>query len=125
MSEKNVEGTNAVEFEDYLPKCEKVVFEIGEMDKTVPINLVNDKVNGYHSGPAHQEIDEQGSESNEVNEVMFKVKIEKPEPKGVKISKRNCAIITIVSGGEEENQILQEQKLLEYFLSTQDPTWGQ
>jgi len=56
---------------------------------------------------------------------MFKVKIEKPEPKGVKVSKRNCAIITIVSGGEEENQILQEQKLLEYFLSTQDPTWGQ
>jgi hypothetical protein len=56
---------------------------------------------------------------------MFKVKIEKPEPKGVKVSKKNCAIIAIVSGGEEENQVIQEQKLLEYFLSTQDPTWGQ
>jgi len=95
------------------------------MDKTVPINLVNDKVNGYHSAPLHQENDDQGSESNEVNEVMFKVKIEKPEPKGVKISKRNCAIITIVSGGEEDMCILKEHKLLEYFLSTQDPTWGQ
>lgn len=34
---------------------------------------------------------------------MFKVKIEKPEPKGVRVSKKNCAIITIVSGGDEEN----------------------
>jgi len=36
---------NAREFEDYVPKCEKVVFESGEMSKTVPIELVHDKVN--------------------------------------------------------------------------------
>ena len=97
------------------------------MTKVVPINLVNDKLNNI-DGPrtgGRQDDDGQGSESNDVNEVMFKVKIEKPEPKGVKVSKKNCAIIAIVSGGEEENQVIQEQKLLEYFLSTQDPTWGQ
>lgn len=103
MSEKNVEGTNAVEFEDYFPKCEKVIFESGEMNKVVPISLVHDKVNPNADGRTggRQENDGQGSESNEVNEIMFKVKIEKPEPKGVKVSKRNCAIITIVSGGDD------------------------
>lgn len=50
MSDKIVEGTNAVEFEDYLPKCEKVIFESGEMDKVVPISLVNDKVNHNDAG---------------------------------------------------------------------------
>jgi|APSaa5957512535_1039671.scaffolds.fasta_scaffold80480_2 hypothetical protein len=100
-------GTNAVEFEDYLPKCEKVIFESGEMDKVVPITLVNDKNNIEKRTGGKAEEDGAGSESNEANEVMFKVRIEKPEPKeGVKISKRNCAIITIVSGGEEENQVM-------------------
>lgn len=28
-----------MEFEDYLPKCEKVIFDKGEIKKTVPINL--------------------------------------------------------------------------------------
>jgi hypothetical protein len=76
------------------------------MTKVVPINLVNDKLNnidGVGRTGGRQEEDGQGSESNEVNEVMFKVKIEKAEPKGVKVSKKNCAIIAIVSGGEEEN----------------------
>lgn len=36
---------NAVEFEDYLPCCEKVIFENGEMDKTIPVLLVNEKIN--------------------------------------------------------------------------------
>jgi len=39
---------------------------------------------------------------------MFKVKIDKPDPKGVKVSKKNCAIITIVSGGEEEKEMMIE-----------------
>jgi len=43
LTEKGGQEQNAVEFEDYLPCCEKVVFENGEMDKIVPIILVNDK----------------------------------------------------------------------------------
>jgi hypothetical protein len=75
------------------------------MTKVVPINLVNDKLNNLEGvgRTGGREDDGQGSESNEVDERMFKVKIEKAEPKGVKVSKKNCAIITIVSGGEEEN----------------------
>lgn len=72
------------------------------MDKVVHIRLVNDKNNNEKKTGGKGDNDGD-SDSNEANEVMFKVKIEKPDPEGVKVSKRNCAIITIVSGGEEEN----------------------
>lgn len=95
---------NAREFEDYMPKCEKVVFESGEMNKVVPIELVHvNEIDGVKVGGDQEE----GSDE-EANEVMFKVKIDKPDPKGVKVSKKNCCIITIVCGGQEEKEMLIE-----------------
>ena len=47
-------------------------------------------------------LNEDQSEEEGSQDVYFKVKIEKPIPAGVKVSKRNCAIIAIVSGVEEE-----------------------
>ena len=35
---------NAIEFEDYLPKHEKIEFNSGESEKIVPIYLVNETV---------------------------------------------------------------------------------
>jgi len=35
---------NAIEFEDYLPKHEKIEFNSGESEKIVPIYLVNENV---------------------------------------------------------------------------------
>ena len=118
--------SNAVELEDYLPKYEHVTFATGEMDRTVSISIVNEKVHHMDGkAPSKTAEGDEGSEEEELIEVMFKVIIEKSEPEGVKISKRNCAIVTIVSGGEEETQMMQEQKLLEYFLSTREPSWRQ
>lgn len=77
------------------------------MDKVFHINLVTDD-NQKKENKTDGKGNDSGSESNEYNEVMFKVKIDKAEPAGVRISKRNCAIITIVSGGEEENKMMQE-----------------
>ena len=130
MTEKNAAGaydpSNAVELEDYLPKYEQVTFETGEMDRTVSISIVNDKVHHIDGKPPGKTADgDENSAEEEAVEVMFKVIIEKSEPVGVKISKRNRAIVTIVSGGEEETQMIQEQKLLEYFLSTREPSWKQ
>jgi len=130
LTEKNAAGaydpSNAVELEDYLPKYEQVIFETGEMDRTVSISIVNDKVHHIDGKPPGKTADgDENSAEEEAVEVMFKVIIEKSEPVGVKISKRNCAIVTIVSGGEEETQMMQEQKLLEYFLSTREPSWPQ
>lgn len=118
------DASNAVELEDYLPKYEHVTFATGEMDRTVSISIVNEKVHHIDGkAPPKTAEGDEGSEDEELIEVMFKVIIEKSEPEGVKISKRNCAIVTIVSGGEEETQMMQEQKLLEYFLSTREPSW--
>jgi hypothetical protein len=75
------------------------------MDKMFHINLVTDD-NEKKDNKTDGKVNDSGSESNEYNEVMFKVKIDKAEPAGVRISKRNCAIITIVSGGEEESKMI-------------------
>lgn len=56
-------------------------------------------------------------------EVQFKVRLEKPEPEGVKLSKKNVCIITI-DKSEEEGMGNEHQKLLQYFLDQENPTWG-
>lgn len=56
---------------------------------------------------------------------MFKVKIEKAEPEAVKISKRNTCIVTIVQSNGNEAEAIQEEKLLQYFLESKSPSWGQ
>ena len=83
---------NAVEFDDYLPCCEKVVFANGEMTKVVPVMLVNEKVGGEGTKGKTED----NGDDTESPDLMFKVKIEKAEPLGVKISKRNTCIITIL-----------------------------
>ena len=39
---------------------------------------------------------EQQGHNEEIEDVMFKVKLEKAEPAGVKISKKNVCLVTIV-----------------------------
>lgn len=45
--------------------------------------------------------DDLGSES-EAHEVIFKVKLEKPDPAEVKISKKNVCLVHIVKGDDDE-----------------------
>lgn len=42
LQENNALGTNAVEFDDYLPMHEKVQFDHGETEKVVKIQLMGD-----------------------------------------------------------------------------------
>lgn len=88
-----------------MPKCEKVIFAKGEIKKTVPIVIVKDDKKNIDKPDGKTEgrlLDDGASEDEGSQDVYFKVKIEKPKPEGVKVSKRNCAIIAIVSGVEEE-----------------------
>jgi len=104
-TEPAIEGSagpdNAVEFEDYLPKHEKITFGHGENEKTIQIVLMNEKHAQIDSKTigAGAKIDEDDRESEqedaEVVNVMFKVRIEKAEPKSVKISKKNVCFVTI------------------------------
>ena len=97
---------NAVEFEDYLPKHEKITFGHGENEKTIQIVLMNEKHAKIDSKTigATAKIDEDDMENEqedaEAVNVMFKVRIEKAEPKSVKISKKNVCFVTINQGEE-------------------------
>lgn len=112
-----VSNMNAVEFEDYCPKHEKVVFGHGETEKCITIQLVNNK------GPEEEmplkkgeEPEVDGEDEEEATEVKFKIKLEKPEPNGVKISKKNVCIVTIDKSDEEKGLSNEHQKLLEFYL---------
>ena len=47
------------------------------------------------------EPEEEGSEEGEPD-LIFKVKLDKPEPNGVKISKKNVCLVTLVKNDEED-----------------------
>ena len=89
-------SNNAVEYEDYLPCCEKVTFEHGENEKSIPVHLVTEKINMETSKKPDDEGGEDDGSDSDAPELMFKVKIEKAEPEGVKISKRNVCIVQIL-----------------------------
>ena len=114
-------ANNAVEFEDYLPVYEQITFLHQENEKTIPIKLVTEKV----SPPIDDKKEEDGGSEDEECDVIFKIKLEKPEPNGVKISKKNVCLVTITKNEDAANAEDDKQKLIEYYLSQQEPTWKQ
>lgn len=60
----------------------------------------------------------------EVQDVMFKVLIQKATPEEVKVSKKNMCTVTIVQGEDQINED-EGEKMLQYFLDVREPSWGQ
>ena len=54
---------------------------------------------------------------------MFKVKLEKPEPAGVKISKKNVCLVTISKNEEFDQEEEDKRKLIEFYLAQKEVTW--
>jgi hypothetical protein len=104
---------SAHEFDDYLPKHEKITFLHGETEKSVVIDLVK-KTEKEKSKVLDKDIDEE--ESEEESDLIFKIKLEKPEPAEVKISKKNVCLVTIVKGVEKVLIENEQKKLLEFYL---------
>lgn len=50
-------------------------------------------------------------------DIIFKIKLEKPEPTEVKISKKNVCLVSICKSDEFNNEERDNNKLLEYYLS--------
>lgn len=94
---------------------ELVDLEIQKIDKNI-----GDKV--FEEEEKKGEDDE---ESEEGCDLIFKVRLDKPEPEGVKISKKNICLVTICSGDHHEKEDDDHAKLIEYFMSNQNPTWAQ
>jgi hypothetical protein len=94
-----------------LPKHEKVTFIHGENEKTISIGLVKEndenleqpnKLFGEDTGTNKAAGADDDESAEEVCDVIFKVKLEKPEPQEVKISKKNVCLVTIVKGDDAE-----------------------
>ena len=64
--------------------------------------LTIDLVNNDHLPPTNKKDEEEEEDDSDEGEpdVMFKVKLEKPEPAGVKISKKNVCLVTISKSEE-------------------------
>lgn len=122
---------SAQEFEHYLPKHEKITFKHSERSQTVIIKLVNEKLGGDEEVKEFKDndndndnlIDEQGSEEEEPD-LIFKVKLDKPEPMGVKISKKNVCLVTLVRNEEEDKLAESQRKLISMYLALQEPTFS-
>ena len=115
---------NAEEYEDYLPSHSKITFLHGENEKTISIGLVKKNEKDIDTKGLIEKGDDEAAESSEEKcDVMFKVRLEKPEPEGVKISKKNVCIVTIVESDDADEQIDTDKKLLEYYLSQKEVTW--
>lgn len=117
-------GSMAMEFEDYLPKHEKIEFLNGESEKLIQIYLVNEKVpqiEGKNLVDANDEDDDAApkkleDEDDEAQELMFKIKIEKAEPESVKISKKNVCFVKIAPATQMNNDMEEHTKLMQYFV---------
>jgi hypothetical protein len=111
-----------------LPRYEKIEFAHGENELIFPITLVNNKQPNNEGKTAEgNKIDEDDVEDEEnegVCDVTFKVKLEKPEPTSVKISKKNVCFVTIVQNEDVQKEAEEHAKMIEYFLDSKDPTWG-
>ena len=93
--------------------------------------MVNEKIGAGEDVKEFKEIDDEeegeGEGSSEEGEpdLIFKVKLDKPEPNGVKISKKNTCYVTLVRNEEEDKMAASQRKLIEFYLSMQDPSWSQ
>jgi hypothetical protein len=115
------DAQNAIEFEDYLPKHEKVEFNAGESEKIVPIYLVNERVPQAPGTKKDFGIDGEGEEEDLETEddehgPKFKVVLEKPEPEMVKISKKNTCIVELKNTAKGEDTANEHTKMINYFV---------
>lgn len=59
---------------------------------------------------------EQQGHHEELQDVMFKIKLEKAEPQGVKISKKNVCLVTIVQNEDAQKEQDEHAKLMDFFM---------
>jgi hypothetical protein len=95
---ENQAANNAIEFEDYLPMYEKITFGHGETERIITISLMDKKLGamGQEKDVEENQNDEEDGSDEEEHDRIFKIKLEKPEPSEVKISKKNVCLVTIV-----------------------------
>lgn len=89
-----------IEYEDYLPKYEKITFDHGDSKAVVTIDLVDERV-PKDKDPDQEDVNLDEEDSDEEISPKFKVFIEDPEPEMVKISAKNKCIVELSRSKEE------------------------
>lgn len=69
------------------------------------IKLVNEKITTGDNPKEFKDLDEEEEpeeSEDEEPDLIFKIKLDKPDPAGVKISKKNVCLVTIVRSDDED-----------------------
>ena len=117
-------GKNAVEYDDYLPINTRVVFANGESEQRVTVELVKDKVPTLENkDKAEEPAEDENEESDHIEELQFKIVLDKADPDSVKISKKKQCFVSILPD-EHESVAVEQEKMLDFFFEKKDPTWA-
>lgn len=93
-----------------------------ETSQKVTIKLVNNLETTVSNVREFREADNIDSKTQEEESdeeppnLIFKVKLDNPEPMGVKISKKNVCLVTIVHSEEEERDAASQRRLITFYL---------
>lgn len=124
-------SSKAHEYEHYLPLHDTITFASGEKEATIKIDLLPEgsKVKEIPMTEKGKDVEEdedkeEGEESDDEPDLIFKIKIDKPKPEGVKVSRKNVCFVTIVRSDEFEKQEEERQKLIAFYLAQQNPDWA-
>lgn len=149
LGQQNAKNSeNAQPFLDYVPIDEKLEFAAGENQKIIKIELidngevsddpelemniglissgVNASMNGSESQASTVSRKKKKKEDLDDFGPKFKVIIEKAEPAGVKISKKNCCTVEIKDGYLDEVQEEEQINLIKYYVAQKNNnSWSQ
>jgi hypothetical protein len=105
----------------------RINFDSGESEKIVHINLIDGRVPKNESekttGAGINDDEEEVEEEDEDLDIKFKLIVEQPEPNHVKVSKKNCCVISILQSGNIDNA-REHVNLIAHFVQNKNPTWG-
>ena len=119
--------SGAKEFDHYLPCTTKLTFNHNDSETRHKITLMpaEDGDLGKAKGDEGDEgnLPEEDESEEEEQDLVFKVKLEEPSPEGVKVGANNLCFVTIVGSDEHAKDQEHREKMLNFYLEQQDPTW--
>ena len=107
----------AVENKDFTPiKMKKIIFKSGEVQHKLEIEM-----------PDCVGEEDDNVEPEEADTVSFAIQLSQPQPNGVKLSKKSTCFVNIeaTDTAADEAADLERKKMLEFFCSNIELTWGQ
>jgi len=111
---------------DYSPLKETVVFNHGEREKMISIQIMSEKPKNIESKTLDEKFNEDEISNDEgegeVPDKMFRIVLEKPQPEGVHISRKNIAFVTIIES-QESKEVEDNSRLIQFFMSSKNPSW--